>query len=152
MSRDKYETHVKKRLKEIEEWLGVMNDTQIALRLGISRNSLIKYKKEHPELREIYERASEALKADLKISLKQKALGFFYTETKRTYIADADGNPTGEIRIEEFNRYAQPDTGAAHLLLKNLDPTWRNDDMTTVKLKKDKMKLEQEKADNNNWT
>lgn len=152
MGRDKYETHVLPHLKEIEEWFGTLNESQIAERLHISRNSLAKYKKTHPELNKIFERGATKLIQDLKLSLKQRALGYYYEESKKTLITDADGNPTGEIKVEIFRRHSPGDIGAAHLLLKNLDPTWRNDDQTTIDLKKEKMQLEKEKADNNSWT
>ena len=62
---------------------------------------------------------------------------------------DEDGK---KVRIvEETERYAHPDTGAIHLLLKNLDETWRNDDQTTVDLKKQRLELEKEKQEANNW-
>ena len=56
----------------------------------------------------------------------------------------------GKVRVvEEYKKYAQPDTGAIHLLLKNLDPEWRNDDQTTIDMKKEKLQIEKDKAEQN---
>ena len=66
-------------------------------------------------------------------------------ETKRT-IREIDGKRT--VLIEEYERYAQPDTGAIHLLLKNLDDTWRNDDKATMDIKRGQLELAREKEEN----
>ena len=55
------------------------------------------------------------------------------------------------VKIEIYKKYAQPDTGAAHLLLKNLDPNWRNDDAETMKIKKKTVELQQQKLEQDNW-
>lgn len=150
MSRsNKYLTHVQPHLEEISEMYQVATETQIAKMLGISTRSFENYKAKYPDLKEALSKGKTQLVIELKSKLKQKALGFEYTE-KEKQVTDVDGER--RVVIKEYTRYAQPDLGSIHLLLKNLDPTWRNDDMTTVKLKKDKITLEQEKADNNSWT
>ena len=144
--KNKYETHVSPRLEEIAEWIQLMTEDQIARRLGISPRSFATYKTEHKELQEALQKGTESLVEDLKLTLKKKAKGFTYTERKIT-VRNVNGK---KIRtVEEFERYAQPDTGAIHLLLKNLDGEWRQDDLTTVELKKQKLQLEQDKAEQN---
>ena len=151
MSRtNKYETNVKPHLAKIAQWYQHSTETQIARMLEVSLRSWENYKVKYPELREVLRKGKDEIIVELKDTMKKKAFGFTYTETKRTFI-EVDGKPTGAIKVEEFTRYAQPDLGAMHLLLKNLDPTWRNDDMTTVELKREKLKLEQEKAEDNKW-
>ena len=144
--KNKYESHVQPRLKEVSEWYQLLTEEQIARKLGISPRSFDKYKAEHEELREALKHGKEELIEDLKMTLKKKAKGFEYTEKKKT-IRNV-GKETVTI-LEEFTRYAQPDTGAIHLLLKNLDGEWRQDDLTTVELKKQKLQLEQDKAEQN---
>ena len=141
----KYETHVKPRLKEIAEWYEFYTEGQIAKKLGITQRTLTSYKKDHAELQEALISGRDALITDLKKTMKQKAKGFTYTETKRT-IREIDGKRT--VLIEEFERYAQPDTGAIHLLLKNLDETWRNDDKATMDIKRGQLELAREKEEN----
>lgn len=146
--KNKYETHVKPRLDEISGWYATLSEKQIAKRLGISVASFENYKNEYEELRESLKTGKEEFIIELKDSLKKKATGFHYKETKMT-IREIDGKKVKII--EEFERYALPDTGAIHLLLKNLDETWRNDDKTTVDLKQAKIDLEKQKAEDNNW-
>lgn len=149
MSRsNKYLTNVQPRLDEISEWYQFATEKDIAKACDVSPRSWENYKVKYPELREALSKGKKMLEFELKKSLKKKALGYEYKETERQ-ITEVDGER--RVVIKEFTRYAQPDLGSIHLLLKNLDPTWRNDDQTTVDMKREKLNLEREKADNNNW-
>lgn len=143
-----YEKNVLPHLEEIKEWTGLMTKEQIAQKLRIGRRTLYRYAKEHEELQKALDEGQRALVIELKSALKQKAKGFHYKETKRT-IRNVDGVKTQVV--EEFERYSPPDTGAIHLLLKNIDPTWRNDDAQTVELKKKQVDIAQQKADDSGW-
>ena len=147
--KDRYETQVQPRLGEIPEMVGTMTEEQIAKQLGISRRSFERYKQQHEELRDALKKGREDLVRDLKMTLKRKAKGFFYTE-KKTTVRDSEREGKTVI-VETFEKYAQPDTGAIHLLLKNLDETWRNDDRETMDLKRQRLEMEKEKNEANNW-
>lgn len=152
-NKSKYEELVIPRLKEITKWTEDLTDAQIAERLNISRRTFATYKKEHPELREAIEKGKKVLVEQLKDTLKKKAKGFYYEEVKTVKIhnPDADADQEWIERIEINRKYAQPDTGAAHLLLKNLDPTWRNDDRETMDIKKKQVELQKQKLEQDNW-
>lgn len=147
----KYERQVLPHLDEIAEWYQELTEAQIAAKLGISLNSLTNYKRAHEEFRKCFEQGREILVSELKNNLKRKAQGFYYTEVTKTYLKDEDGNITGTIKIEERQKYAQPDTGAIHLLLKNLDENWRNDDAPTMELKRERLLLDKAKAEDEGW-
>lgn len=153
MSKSKYDSHVKPHLDKITKWTEDLTEEQIAARLKISRKSFIEYKKAHPELVEAIEKGKKRLVVELKDTLKKKAKGFYYEEVKTVKIhnPDSEAEPEWIEKIEINRKYAQPDTGAAHLLLKNLDPTWRNDDAATMKLKKKQVEIQQQKLDQDNW-
>ena len=143
-----YDTKVQPRLTEIAEWIQTMTERQIASKLGIGYRTFCTYKAKHADLQTALKNGKDDLVVELKLTLKKKALGYFYKETK-TYIKAEEGR---QIRIvEEVERYAHPDTGAIHLLLKNLDESWRNDDQTTVDLKRERLALERDKEENKNW-
>lgn len=146
--RDLYAELVLPRLAEITEWIGVTDEKTIAKKLGISARSFSKYKTEHEELRKALQKGRLALVEDLKVSLKKKARGFSFTETKTT-VRQENGKKV--TVVEKFDRYSPPDTGAIHLLLKNLDPTWRQDDRETMDLKAKKLNLEEKKTDAEDW-
>lgn len=148
MAGSNYEKKVKPYLAEIKEWARDHSKDQIAKRLGVGRRTLYTYIEEHEELRKALEGGHQALVEDLRSALIQKAKGFHYKETKRT-IRSVDGVKTQVV--EEFERYAPPDTGAIHLLLKNLDDSWRNDDRETMELKKKRLELEKEKTEDKIW-
>lgn len=146
--KNKYETHVKPYFEKIKKWYLTKTETQIAQKLGITVQSWIKYKNQYPELRELLQDSKEDLVDELKGILKKKAQGFYYTETTKTVINE-DGKETK--KIEERQRYAQPDTGAIHLLLKNLDDDWHNDDKQTMDIKRKQVELTEQKINNDEW-
>lgn len=146
--KNKYETNVKPYLKDIPKWYETMTEAQIANRLGVSVASFENYKGQYPELVEALKSAKATLINELKESLKQKAKGFHFKETRKI-IRKVNGKET--VSIEEFERYSPPDTGAIHLLLKNLDVSWRNDDQATMDMKREKLELEKQKAEQDNW-
>ena len=147
--KSRYETHVLPYLQQIQEWCQDLDEKQIAVeRLGIAISTWENYKKKYPELREVLKKGRQQLVGDLKAALKKKAKGFTYEETKTT-IRDEGGKTV--TTVEKLKKYAQPDTGAIHLLLKNLDPEWTNDDQTTIDLKRDQLELAKQKAEADNW-
>ena len=142
---EKYFSVIVPEMDHIKEWAGLLTERQIAERLGINYKTFSRYKTEHPELQQVLIDGKKTLIETLKETLKRKALGFEYTERKVI-------QKGGEETVEVYTKYAQPDTGAAHLLLKNLDPDWRNDDAETMKLKWAKHELDKSKADEAAWT
>jgi hypothetical protein len=146
--KSKYETHVKPYLSQIEEWYQDLDERQIAERLGISVSTFENYKRKYAELRDALKKGRQHLVSELKASLKKKAKGFYYEETK-TSIREEGGKRISVV--EKYKKYAQPDTGAIHLLLKNYDPTWTNDDQTTLDLKREQLELAKQKAESDNW-
>ena len=145
----KYETYVKTHLEDIRKWVLDLNEKQIAEKLGITQASLENYKKKYPELAEVLIKGRQDLVLDLKDSLRKKARGFYYTETKTT-IKDENGKKTKYI--EKHEKYAQPDTGAIHLLLKNLDEEWHNDDAFQMEMKRLQAELDRDRLEAQKWS
>lgn len=145
--KNKYESNVKPFLDQIPTWYETMTEGQIAAKLGVSVASFENYKIKYPELVACLSRGKEILVDDLKDSLRKKARGFYYTETKRIYVEGVNGERVGSVRVEQTEKYAAPDTGAIHLLLKNLDADWRNDDQATIDLKREKLELDKQKIE-----
>lgn len=141
---NKYLTHVEPYLKDIPHWYEEMTEGQIAKRLGISIGSFEAYKKQYPELMEALRKGKQYLADELKDALRKKAKGFYYTETKTVING-------GDVVIEKKERYSPPDVGAIHLLLKNIDDKWRNDDMPTFELKREELDIKKTKASEENW-
>ena len=146
--KNKYETHVLPYLEKIKKWYLTKTEAQIAKKLGITPQSWVNYKKQYPELRECLRSSQEDLIDELKSNLKKKAQGYYYEESTETEIDDGDKIIT---KKELKKRYAHPDTGAIHLLLKNLDPEWHNDDKQTMDLKREQNEIMKQKADAAQW-
>lgn len=146
--KSKWEALIQPRLEEIPEMSLTMTQGQIADALGISRSMWDNYKVMHPELAAALDKGKEKLVQELRDALRKKALGFRYDETKTTQ--KKSGKQT-QVTIEKFDRYSPPDIGAIHLLLKNNDPNWRNDDFETMQLKKKQVDIAQQKADDQTW-
>lgn len=146
--KNRYETHVQPFLNDIKEWYQLLTEGQIAEKLGVSVASFENYKKKYPELLEALKDGRTHLVEELKGTLKKKAQGFYYEETKTVIRKDGDK----ELQmVEKYKRYAQPDTGAIHLLLKNLDEDWRNDDKATMDMKRERLEMDKTKAENESW-
>lgn len=146
--KNKYETHVKPFLNEIKDWYKEMTEEQIAKRLGISIASFWNYKREYKELQKALIEAKRDYSEELKSALKKRAKGYEYEEEKIT-IKDDNGKPVKII--ERYKKYSHADVGAIHLLLKNIDKTWHNDDTISIKLKEKQLELQERKIENDEW-
>ena len=148
----KYSTHVEPYLDRVKELAATESEEYIANELGVSPSSFENYKSSHAELREVLKQGKlegrEAKVKKYKSLLERRAEGFHYTETKRI-VRNVDGVET-QI-IEKYERYSPPDVGALHLLLKNMDENWTNDDKQTMDIKREKIELERLKMEMNNW-
>lgn len=125
----------------IREWVRTMTEEQIALSCGISYSSFQKFKKQYKELEKELIEGKKLLCSDLKSSLIKKALGYDIEETTTLIKEDGNGKKTKEIK--KVVKHYPPDTGAIHLLLKNNDDDWHNDDVTTIKLKQKELEIKQ---------
>lgn len=136
-------------LDKVEAWTRKgMTEKQIADKFGISRATFWKCKKANADILNALKKGRVDLGDDLKMCLAKKAFGFTYTEKKTITKYGGDN----EIKtVEEYERYSPPDVAAIHLLLKNIDKDWRNDDQTTLNLKREKLEMEKAKADAENW-
>ncbi|GEM_PF-2405768 len=136
-------------LNDIEKWArNGASEADIATRFGITRQTFWKYKNDNNDIFNAIKKGRMNLVDELKGKLAEKAKGFYYTETKTTQRKEGGKSV---VVVEKYEKYAQPDTGAIHLLLKNLDPEWRNDDQATMDLKREQLEIAKQKADENNW-
>lgn len=142
---NKYETHVKPRLKEIEKFCTYMTEKQIAETLGVAYSSFCEYKNKYPELLESLKKGRESLVLELRSTLIRKAKGFNYSEKK---IIKENGVV---VREEEYQRASLPDVAALNLLLKNYDKeNWSNDPQV-VELRRQELELQRQKLKDSEW-
>lgn len=145
MAKDLYNELVKPNLEYIKEIARYTSHKQIAENLGISTSSMKRYRKQHKELEEALIKGKQNLIKDLKSTLVKKALG--YTVKDVEIIKNDDGSTITKTKV----KHIQPDLGSIHLLLKNLDDEWHNDDIETIKQKNKLIELNERKINYNEW-
>lgn len=142
---NKYYTHVLPNLDKIEQLALTMSEEQIAKTLGIGYTSWKKYKNLYPTINDRIKKGRTQLVAELKSTLIQKARGFMYEETETIY------EHGREVKKVVKNKYAQPDTGASHSLLKNYDKdNWANDPQA-LQLKREELEIKKQQIEANLW-
>lgn len=145
---NKYETHVKPRLKEVEEFCTRMTEKQIAETLGVGYSAWREYKNKYPALKAVLKRGREMLVSDLRSTLIRRAKGYTYTETK------VEKEAGRVVKTVITQKSMPPDVAALNLLLKNYDrDNWANDPQTLA-LKRDELEMRRkhyEKMEEENW-
>lgn len=139
---------LEKNLEQIKEWkkLGA-TDEQICKQLNISLSTWYKHIKENPHISEAIKTGQQFFVLDLKGELARKA--FKHTlETKKQYIKHdlETGHKTQYTEIT--TKEVDGDTGALHLLLKNLDKENWSENWQSYDLKKQELELRKEMAEN----
>lgn len=122
---------------------------EIATGLGIAESTLNRYKAEKKELKAAFARGREEVIIEIKAALLKKALGFEYTEEKSVARHDKDGDAV--VMVESYKRYSPPSETAAGMLLRNYDKEWRDQDKTSVELRKQEHDLRKAIAEANNF-
>jgi transposase-like protein len=98
-----------------------LTEEQIAQQLGVSRKTLNKWKKEHPEFDEALVRGKAVPDANVENALLKNALGFYYYED--TVI----NTGKGKQEVVTLKKYQPPQTTAQIFWLKNRRPDkWRD--------------------------
>lgn len=139
---------IKDNLEQIKEWkkLGA-TDSQICKQLGVSQSTWYKHLSENTEISETIKIGQQFFVLKLKGELARKA--FKHTlETKKQYIKHdlETGHKTQYTEIT--TKEVDGDTGALHLLLKNLDKENWSENWQSYDLKKQELELRKEMAEN----
>lgn len=143
----KYETNVKPRFAEIQEWLKAgATDKEIAHNLGVNPKVFCKYKNDFNELRKLVENGRINAVQEIKAALFKRATGFNYIEKK---IVESEKNGKTE---ETYVKYALPDATSALILLKHWDKEneWTADP-ATLKIRKQELELKKQHMESEVW-
>lgn len=134
-------------LEQIKEWkkLGA-TDEQICNQLGVSRSTWYKHIKENPHISDTIKTGTQFFVLELKGELARKA--FKHTlETKKQYIKKDLETGHSTQYTEITTKEVDGDTGALHLLLKNLDKENWSENWQSYDLKKQELELRKEMAE-----
>lgn len=154
----KYETHVKSRFNEIEEWLSLgATEKEIWNNLGIHKSTFYDYKSKYKEFSDLLKKGRKKPVEEIKAAMLKRAKGFQYEETKTVIerIEYNDGEtiiPARKVRTEVTTKTALPDTAAGLVLLQHWakDEGWTRDPQS-LELKKKELALKEKQAENEAW-
>ena len=141
----KYKTYVEPYLDDIEKMALDMTEEQIAETLHVSYSTFREYKRQYPALNDKLNSGRRDLVLELKGLLIKKARGYNYDEEE--ILEDGMGNVKS---VKKYKRYAKPDTGAIHLLLKNYDKSW-SDNPKLLEIKREEVELKRQVVEFNTW-
>lgn len=139
---------LEKNLEQIKEWkkLGA-TDEQICKQIGVSLSTWYKHIKENPHISDAIKTGTQFFVLELKGELARKA--FKHTlETKKQYIKKDLETGHSTQYTEITTKEVDGDTGALHLLLKNLDKENWSENWQSYDLKKQELELRKEMAEN----
>jgi hypothetical protein len=111
---NKYETHVKHKLKKIEKWASDgLSDEQIAKNIGISTTAFYRYKNDYKEFRDSLKDAREVRDFEVENALYNSAVGFEWTEQqaikiKKEFWEDGKKHTKEEIVIIDLDKKTPP--------------------------------------------
>lgn len=115
-------------LLQLEAWArNGLTDEQIAVNMGICRDTLIQWKKKYPDISDTLKRGKEIVDIQVENALLKRALGYTYAETTE----EASFNPLTEqyemTVTKRVTKEVVPDTTAQIFWLKNRKPEeWRD--------------------------
>lgn len=156
---NKYESNVKPRFDEIEQWIKEgITEAVIAENLGVNPRVFCRYKQQYSELSDLIKKARRKPVEQIKSALFKKAIGFTYTEkkviSKQVILKDGSGAelPAEVIQTEEYTKQSLPDPTAAMMLLKHwdTDQEWTSDP-ASLKLKKEELELKKKHMESEEW-
>lgn len=160
---NKYESHVKSRFDEINEWLSLgATEKEIWSNLGIHKSTFYDYKSKYKEFSDLLKKGRKKPVEEIKAAMLKRAKGFQYEEkrvvTQRIEIEGVDGEkiPAKVIRTEITTKTALPDTAAGLVLLQHWDldekgkPKWSRDPASR-EIKQRELELKEKQAENEAW-
>lgn len=138
-----WDTKVRPRLKEIEDWARFDTDSVIAEKLGISRAKFSTLKKEKQELRDALKKGREKVAIQMRKNLFLLATGYEEKEELKKIIED-DGSGKTTIKVVKTKTVA-PLLKAIEMLLSNYDHAF-HPNVDYFALKKEALKIQKEKT------
>lgn len=148
--RNKYDD-VKKHIPEIMQWRRQdgLSEGAVAEKLGISQQTLYKYKTMYPEFKRAMDLAKKAIVNDTFAALFKRAKGYSYEERK-VYRRNEGGKAVEYVEVTK--KQEPPNVAACSLLLKNLDREhdW-SDNPAMLALKREEQELRKQLAEAEKW-
>jgi hypothetical protein len=150
MAKSKYDSHVRPRFYDIEQWLkNGLDEKQVIANLGIGKTSWESYKHKHPELTDLIKRAIVKPVQEVKDSLYKMATGFYYHVDEPVKVKNADGSET--VQTVRLCKFKAPETAAICFYLKNKAKDEFADNPQMIDLKKEELEIRRQEANFKQW-
>ena len=94
-------------------------DQELAEAFGVSKRTIIRWKKDHPSFAEAYQKGKDIADAKVKKSLYQRAIGFEVTEKESIVDVDPKTGESKPVRVKTVTKKIIPDTMAIMYWLNN---------------------------------
>ena len=146
MAKSKYDSHVRPRFYDIEQWLrDGMSEKDVIANLGIGKTSWESYKHKYAELTELIKRAIVKPVQEVKDSLFKQATGFYYFVDEPAKLKDAEGNERVEtVRLRKFSK---PETAAICFYLKNKAKDEFADNPQMLEIKREELEIRRKESE-----
>ena len=136
---DKWLTEPK--LMLLKCWARDFSLTDIAEKMGITIQTLKKWRNKYPEIEEAISEGKEEVDYKVENALLKRALGYTTTDVK-TIISPPDKNGNRSIRVEKTEKEILPDTVAIMAWLNNRKPDqWKRNRDNIYQTKDDDSKI-----------
>lgn len=146
----KYKEYVEPYLEDIGKWVSAgATVEEVADALDVNARTLTDYRKKYPALDSCFTRGRVAVVCNIKAALLKKALGFNYEEKRQSITNSKAGEK--KVHTEIYTRYCPPSETAAAMMLRNIDPTYRDQDNAVVKLRQQEAELRKKIAEADKW-
>lgn len=94
-------------------------DQEVAEAFGVSKRTIIRWKSDHPEFAEAYQRGKDIADAKVKKALYERAIGYEVQEKESTVDVDPKTGESKPVRVKTTTKKYPPDTMAAMYWLNN---------------------------------
>lgn len=146
----KYKEFVEPYLEDIRKWVAAgATMEEVADALGLNVKTISEHCKKYPDLKSAFTRGRVAVCCNIKAALLKKALGFEYEEKRQSITKGKDGKK--KVYTEIYTRYCPPSETAAAMMLRNIDPTYRDQDSAVVALRQQEAELRKKIAEADKW-
>ncbi len=123
-----YNSHVKPRLLEVEEWYSKgATDAEVARNLSVGLSNYYRYKARFRYLREAVKRGSDVATDAVEAALFKRAMGYTVEEVHTESFAEEAKDKKRRSKVTKITKHIAGDVGAQAFWLKNRRPElWKD--------------------------
>ena len=150
MAKSKYDSQVKPRFYEIQQWLEQgLSEAQIIKNLGVGRTSWENYKHRHEELVEVLKKGRAVQVVEVENSLYRAATGYYFTVEEAVKVKNADGSEG--VKVVRLEKFKPPEVAAMCFFLKNKDRANWTDNPQMIEVRREELEIRRQESQFKQW-